>query len=59
MIQTRQDNDVINHKDVVYVENGTKLSWTVKENVVYVENETELSRSIRHGTVYDVEQTEQ
>ena len=38
MTITREDNDVSNHTCVVYTENDTKLSWSIKSGVDYDKN---------------------
>ena len=55
MTQTKQDNDVIDHIGMVYVENKIELSCLIRKKmthdndvidrigVIYVENETTLS----------------
>ena len=37
--KTRQDNDVIDHTDVVYIENETELSWLIGLGTIYDENQ--------------------
>ena len=39
MIETKLDNDVIDHKKVVYVENETELSWLIGSGMVFHENQ--------------------
>ena len=38
MMKTKQDNDVTDHTDVVYVKNDNEPSWLIKSGVVYDEN---------------------
>ena len=40
MTKTRQDNDVIDCKDAVYVKNNTKLLCVIRSGVVYDKNQT-------------------
>ena len=37
--KTRQDNNVIDHTDVVYIENETELSWLIGLGTIYDENQ--------------------
>ena len=37
--KTRQDNNVIDHTDVVYIENETELSWLIGLGTSYDENQ--------------------
>ena len=37
-MKTRHDNDVINHKSVVYTKNDTELSWPIESGVDCDEN---------------------
>lgn len=39
MTETKLDNDVIDHKKVVYVENETELSWLIGSGVIFHENQ--------------------
>ena len=39
MMKARQDNDVINHIGVVYVESDIELSWSTRRGAVYDENQ--------------------
>ena len=39
MMKTRQDNDLINHIGVVYVESDIELSWSTRRGAVYDENQ--------------------
>ena len=39
-MKTKQDNDVIDRIDVVYVENKTELSWPIGPSTVCDENQT-------------------
>ena len=41
MMKTRQDNELINHTGVVYIENKKKLFWSIKPGAIYDENQTE------------------
>lgn len=36
--ETKQDNDVIDHTSVVYVENEIELLWSIKLSVIYDKN---------------------
>lgn len=38
--ETRQNNDIIDHTSVVYVENDTELSWLIGPSIVCNENQT-------------------
>ena len=38
---TKEDNDVINHIGVVYVENDIEISWLIELGGNYDENQTE------------------
>ena len=40
MMKTRQDNDVIDYKGIVYVKNEVELSWLIELSAVYDENQT-------------------
>ena len=40
MMKTRQDNEVIDYKGIVYVKNEVKLSWLIELSAVYDENQT-------------------
>ena len=37
-MKTKQDNDVIEHTSMVYIENNSELSWPIKPGVVCEEN---------------------
>ena len=39
MTKTKQDNDVANHKGVMYVEIKSELSWLIEWDVGYHENQ--------------------
>ena len=41
MMKTRQDNDVIDHLEMVYIENETELSCLIGLGIVYDKNQTE------------------
>ena len=53
VMKIRNDNDMIDHKSVVYAENETKLLSPIESDAVYIENETKLSRQIGQGEVCD------
>lgn len=38
MTKTRHDNDMIDHKGLLYVENKTKLLWLIQQGMVYDEH---------------------
>lgn len=38
MTKTRHDNDMIDHKGLLYVENKTKLLWMIQQGMVYDEH---------------------
>ena len=38
MMKTRQDNDVTNCTGAIYVENETKLSWSIGRDAICDEN---------------------
>ena len=46
VIKTRQDNDVTDRKDMVYVENKTKLLCLIEPGVVCDENQIRQRREI-------------
>ena len=37
--EMRQDNEMTNCICMVYIENGTKLSWMIRQSLVYEKNE--------------------
>ena len=39
MMKTRHDNDLTDHTGAVYIENNTKLSWSIESSVVCDENQ--------------------
>ena len=43
-MKTKNDNDVIEHTSMVYIENNFELSWPIKLGFVYEENHTEQWR---------------
>ena len=40
MTMSRQNNDVINYRDFLYIKNKTKLSWSIRQSTIYDENKT-------------------
>lgn len=38
MIKTRHDNDMTDHRGVIYVEVRVELSWSIRQDVVNHEN---------------------
>lgn len=39
MTKTKQDNNVINHIDAVYIEKGNELLWSIKSSANCDENQ--------------------
>ena len=40
MMKTRHDNNVVNHIGPLYIENETKLLWSIQQGTVYDKDQT-------------------
>ena len=59
MTQSRKDNDVIDHTGVVYANNRTELSWSIREREQYMMKIKQHNDMIDHtGAVYAENETE-
>lgn len=52
MMKMRQDNDVIDHTSLLYVEIETKLLWWIRQGIVYYETRQDNDVTDRTGAIY-------